>query len=354
MRTPLVVTVQDSFDRLTPEEWDHLVDLCPSATVFQRQSWLQAWLVTVAPPAARVVLVTARKHGRLVGAAPLFIEATLRFIGHEHSDYNLFLGDPAVPEVYDALLDEAERLVPARGQAALQEIPESSDFGRALLRRLDQGSRPMRLTHRTACPFLALPTTGEVAISPSLRRHAARLPKAGRVEVRHEQDAGTILELLPAFFDQHVRRWEGTPFPSLFRREANRRFYEALTRRLAPSGAVLFTTVRLEGQLCACHFGFISGRDLLWYKPSFDISLARLSPGQHMLRELLLYASASGLERLDFTRGDEAFKSRLAPERRYNASIVMLPRARDRLLFDTQALARRMRDRLRSALGSDS
>lgn len=348
MGASLNITVHDSLSVLDQAEWDDLFARCPSATVFQRLQWLQPWLESFAQQ-AHVVLLIARRNGRLVGAAPLYVDDDLKFIGHEHSDYNLFLADPSEPGVLELLLAEMERLIPRGRCALLQEIPEDSAFARALFSRAKARGSWIRATHRTPCPFLVLNREAGAWEPASLRRHARRLPQSGPVEVRHERSAAAILEQLPAFFEQHVRRWEGTTSPSLFRRDANRRFYEAVTQRLAPLGAVVFTVVRLEGHPCASHFGLVSGRDLLWYKPSFDIALARLSPGQFMLLELVRFARAEGLERLDFTRGDEPFKRRITHERRYNASVAVLPGARRRLLFDTKTGARRVRDRLRSA-----
>jgi CelD/BcsL family acetyltransferase involved in cellulose biosynthesis len=50
----------------------------------------------------------------------------------------------------------------------------------------------------------------------------------------------------------------------------------------------------------------------LWYKPSFQISLARRSPGEVLLRQLLLTAYAEGAATFDFGIGDEPFKYRFA------------------------------------------
>ncbi|HEV7716525.1 MAG TPA: GNAT family N-acetyltransferase [Steroidobacteraceae bacterium] len=363
MGASLEIRLHDRLEDLSEPEWEGLMSRCPSATVFQRLGWLRSWHDAFVTN-GRLTVVTAHRAGRLVGAAPLFVdlhglrtdEGILKFVGHEHSDYNTFLADPAEPGVIDSLLDAMELLVPCRGSAQLQEIPEDSSVGAALLSRVHERGSWMRTTYRTACPYLPLESASNPGAAPpeppSLRRHASRLAKAGTVSVRHDRDTDSILPHLPAFFEQHVRRWAGTPFPSLFTRAANRRFYEAIARRLGASGAVLFTTVLLDGRACAYHFGLVSGRRLLWYKPSFDIGLAAHSPGQYMLRELIRLAVEERMERLDFTRGDEAFKSRITSLKTHNTSVVMLARARDRLLFDTRVGARRFRDRIRLAFTS--
>jgi len=49
-----------------------------------------------------------------------------------------------------------------------------------------------------------------------------------------------------------------------------------------------------------------------WYKPAFAIGLARRSPGEVLLRQLLLAAIAAGATVFDFGLSDEPFKHRLA------------------------------------------
>ena len=50
----------------------------------------------------------------------------------------------------------------------------------------------------------------------------------------------------------------------------------------------------------------------MWYKPSFAIDLARRSPGEVLLRQLILAAIEEGAKTFDFGLGDEAFKNRFA------------------------------------------
>jgi CelD/BcsL family acetyltransferase involved in cellulose biosynthesis len=54
----------------------------------------------------------------------------------------------------------------------------------------------------------------------------------------------------------------------------------------------------------------------MWYKPSFAIELARFSPGEVLLRQLLLRAIEEGLAIFDFGLGEEPFKARFATHSR--------------------------------------
>jgi CelD/BcsL family acetyltransferase involved in cellulose biosynthesis len=109
---------------------------------------------------------------------------------------------------------------------------------------------------------------------------------------------------------------------------------------------VLFTTVSVEGRPAAYHYGFLSGEDLLWYKPSFEVELSAHSPGQALLYALVEWCVETGRAGLDFTRGDEAFKRRLATEFPWNASFVFDRTPAHRWAHDALALAEKARRRL--------
>jgi CelD/BcsL family acetyltransferase involved in cellulose biosynthesis len=104
----------------------------------------------------------------------------------------------------------------------------------------------------------------------------------------------------------------------------------------------------VDGAPAAFHLGFVSEGDLLWYKPSFNPALARYSPGEVLLRELLLYAGEHRLSGLDFTRGDEAFKRRFSDMERCTKSFrfysdrseALRIRSRDFVRNQLRALAR--------------
>ena len=134
-----------------------------------------------------------------------------------------------------------------------------------------------------------------------------------------------VLARLPDFFDQHVRRWQDTPTPSPFRQGDARRFFEEMVRRLSGPGWLDFSVVELDGRPLAYHFGFRYGGALTWYKPSYEIEVARRSPGLLMIRHLIERSLDEGLDEVDFTIGTEPFKSRYTNHGRINLSWRLFP-----------------------------
>jgi CelD/BcsL family acetyltransferase involved in cellulose biosynthesis len=136
--------------------------------------------------------------------------------------------------------------------------------------------------------------------------------KLGSVDIDHFCEHARIEPLLAAFFAQHIKRWAGTPFPSLFLDGKQRAFYHKLSEFVSSRGWLRFTRVSLDNEPVAFHFGFLFQNAFLWYKPCFDINGAHQSPGEVLLRALLLQSREEGAEVFDFGLGDEPFKSRFA------------------------------------------
>jgi CelD/BcsL family acetyltransferase involved in cellulose biosynthesis len=146
----------------------------------------------------------------------------------------------------------------------------------------------------------------------SLVRHERFFSRSGELRTEHLSDGREILPHLPAFFDQHVARWAETEHPSPFTQPDERRFIERLTELAAAAGWLRFTRVLWNGRPIAYHYGFLYGGRFHWWRPSFDIDLARHSPGEVLMRQLLLHAIDEQARVFDFGLGVLPFKERFA------------------------------------------
>ena len=204
---------------------------------------------------------------------------------------------------------------PSRTGARLADVA-----ARLSLDIFDHGALP--------APALALqpdPTAGQAAVSKkSLVRHENGLRRTGELTVRTDLRGDQAAEAVEVLFDQHIARWSGTPHPSLFLDPAQKAFY----RRLVAENADWLRVARIDwnGAPVAVHLGFHHRGRYLWYKPSFDIALARRSPGEVLLRQLIGAAMAEGAALFDFGIGDEAFKMRFATEVRQVRTWGLYPR----------------------------
>jgi len=70
--------------------------------------------------------------------------------------------------------------------------------------------------------------------------------------------------------------------------------------------------VSLDGEAIAYHLGFECNGRFIWYKPTFEVALARHAPGEVLIKFLLEEASARGLLEFVFGPGEEPFKYRFS------------------------------------------
>lgn len=309
-------------------QWDELLDGDPFTTVFQTREWITAWWEAYGRP-GRMLLLLLTEGETLIGIAPLVRRAVdgedeIVFIGQGRADY------------LDFIAREADR--PRVTRAVLAALHDEPDWSLARLRNIAAASptalqlpaaarecklRVMRDPDEV-CPALLRggpqPTPDALLRKYRVRRAGNVFRRMGRFEVIDLDSIEAARAQLPDFFDQHVRRWQGTETPSLFRDPANRAFYERMVEHLFPTGRLLFSVARLDDRPIAYHFGFDSDGRVFWYKPSFEPDFAPQSPGTTLLEHLIRHVVDHGRKELDFTVGAEPFKQRYANAERRNAN----------------------------------
>ncbi len=303
-------------------QWDGLLDEVDGATVFQGYDWHEAWWQTFGRSDRLRLLLVRDEHGALVAIAPLALTTLRRFglrrevlmlIGTRNhaSDYADFIvargHGRARQAIVDWLAGERWHALELRNlpawSASLTLFEDDDRLPRALLQC--SAEAPTRRLGDTAADRQA-------ANKKSLRRHLNGFAREAPVTLRRLLQHDEIEAHLEPFFEQHCARWAGTPTPSPFNDPAQRAFYRRLAARLAARGELHFTAVFWNDCAIAYHFGFERDGVLTWYKPSFDPTLERRSPGEVLIKLLLDDAIERGLRELDFTVGSESFKFRFA------------------------------------------
>ena len=153
-----------------------------------------------------------------------------------------------------------------------------------------------------------------------LTRTFVKLLERNGYDVLQLTKENEIIPFLESFFKQHMERRSLTSNPSSFAKKEVKDFYLNLSRHFSEPGGVIFTVIKSQGEPIAFHFGFAYNKKFLWYKPSFDVRLAKHSPGEVLLKELLEYAYSHHYEEFDFSIGEEPFKKRFANIVRKNLS----------------------------------
>jgi len=298
-------------DEIEPDRWDDLLTRGATPTVFLTREWLGSWWRALGR--GRLLPIVGERGGDPVVMAPLFVEGGMGFfVGSGGSDYLDLVGDPTDEEALVAILGAARESIPGFVGFRFHHVPDASPTGPALggaaarlgLRCFDEGA--------LAAPAFDLAGAEAAAGKKSLVRHERWFRREGDLRVTHLRDGSEILPHLEDLFEQHVDRWAATDSPSLFLDEGQRDLYREVCRRAATAGWLRFTRLDWEGEPVAFHFGFSFAGTYLWYKPSFAVAHARRSPGEVLLRQLILAAADEGARVFDLGVGDEPFKRRFA------------------------------------------
>ena len=305
----------DGFDDpgLNRLDWRRLLSAGDTDTVFQTWEWQRTWWDVFGR--GKLLLLVAEHDGQAVACAPLFCdEGMVFFVGSGGSDYLDFVGDVGPSDVLPAMLDAVRGQAPGFVGFRFYHVPDRSHTGRwlkyaaAILGMICYDEGELAAPALTLAPDVLRQTIRK----QSLVRHENFFRRTGLLTVQHFSDGGAIRAQLEEFFDQHVARWADTGYPSLFSDPRQRQFYARIAETAGEAGWLRFTRLEWQDRPIAFHFGFCYHGSYLWYKPSFDIALARNSPGEVLIRQLLLAADAEGACTFDLGLGDEPFKDRFA------------------------------------------
>lgn len=295
--------------------WQRVLEKTPNGSVFQTWEWTRSWWKSF--HRGTLLLLAVEKEGAIQTVAPLFEDGSMVFfVGSGGSDYLDFVGGSQNADLLASILDAARSMCPEFLGFRFYHVPDDSPTGRHLndaagklgLKCFDEGD--------LAAPSLCWDDNPELqkqaASKTSLVRHEKYFLNNGQLLVHDTNCGEEILPYLEEFFAQHVERWSSTPYHSLFEDPAQRMFYRELVQCAANTGWLRFTRLEWGCRHIAFHFGFCFAGTYLWYKPSFDIDLARRSPGEVLLRQLLLAAAREHTKEFDFGLGEEPFKARFA------------------------------------------
>lgn len=310
---PFSTTLLSGFD--DQAVWHELQPMSPTNTVFQTWHWQKAWWDVFGR--GELLLIMVKRDGRPVALAPLFAEGGMVFfVGSGGSDYLDFLGNTSDSAVLDLILETAREMCPGFVGFRFYLVPDDSPTGSRLqaaaerlgLEYFDEGDMvaPALMLDQPAGAGLA------AANKTRLVRYERYLKTEGNLRITHLTQGNAILPHLDEFFAQHIARWESTDYPSLFRDPAQTKFYRLLCSANENTSWLRFTRLDLDDRPIAFHFGFCCERSYLCYKPTFAVEMEKRSPGQVLLRQLILAAANEGAHTFDFGLGDEAYKRRFA------------------------------------------
>jgi CelD/BcsL family acetyltransferase involved in cellulose biosynthesis len=311
LRAQIVTSFDDPL--VTPHRWNQLLTRGHTNSVNLTWQWQQNWWKHFGR--GRLLLIVVEENSEPVCITPLFVEHGMVFNLCPEDQLDI-IGHIAGPETLELILRTVLHNVPDFLGMKFYFVPETSPTSLFLEVAVRQNGLSSLRENCLAAPRLDIAKHPEVAArctrKKSLVRHENFFRRSGELEVLHSSDPREILPQLDEFFDQHIARRQSTPDRSLFEESKQREYYRDIANIIGPLGWLRFTRVAWSGRPIAFHFGLNYHGRFLFGVPSFDIELQQHSPGEVLLRQLLLEAIREGAAVFDFGPGEEPYKYRFA------------------------------------------
>jgi CelD/BcsL family acetyltransferase involved in cellulose biosynthesis len=324
-------TLHKDFSEITPQEWNDLLSGSITDTPFLRYEYQQTWWEHRGGgewPNARLVLVTAREDGKLIGIAPLFLsqydgQSALLLIGSiEISDYlDLIVRMEDHSRFINGLLDFLTLTLTDNWRGVdWYNIPDSSTTLTALKEEASKrGWSHLEEMYRP---------TPRIALNGDFEEYLGRVEKKQRHEIRRkmrraeESERGvrwyiSDMKDVEAEIDVFLGLMEHDQGKAGFLHDDMRAQMRAVIRAAHENGWLWLAFLEADGQRIAAALNFDYNNKLWGYNAGVNRDFMDLSPGWVLLGHVLQWACENKRTEFDFMRGGEDYKYRFGAVNQY-------------------------------------
>jgi CelD/BcsL family acetyltransferase involved in cellulose biosynthesis len=312
------VTDRAELERLKAE-WNEIVPPAASEP-WQSFSWINACAHTFNRE-HRLRVITVRRNGRLVAAAPLVLRPSptplkpprLYFLsGEDVLDPKNFIARNSAE--LDILIDHLARKLTA--PIKLSRIPDNDHFTSRLAARL-RGSGWLTMTRRVPYPYLDLDESWSDPVRKykypqDLRRARHRANRRGSVqfEVISPRSSADLREPLAEAFRVEAAGWKGRTGSAIVHQERRRAFLEQLAASAVEDGTLRLAFLRIDGRVAAMQYAMEAAAGYWLLKIGYDEAFKECSPGLLLIAETIRACTQQGLARYHFLGVNEPWVAR--------------------------------------------
>jgi CelD/BcsL family acetyltransferase involved in cellulose biosynthesis len=335
-----VVSSLRDLEALRPE-WDDLLERALVKTPFLTWEWHFHWWQAFGARQQMAVHVV-RDRGDLVGVAP--------FMRHRKGMRGCWLREVRFADVggivtpYTDIVLDADRAEPCV-RALLRAIIREGGWDRLTLRGLAEDSPTVRLLQDAARQnglsasvvplawgrWISLPETFDYYLAElgpntraDIRRKRNGLVRRHQVEIRQCHTVEEVTQCWPLFVDLVRDRWRDKGEPTLFDDPAHVSFIANVTAALARKGQARLWCLSLDGEVVAMLLALVSGDECYSWYHGFRAAFSCHSPGilvtAYCIEDCI---KNQRFRRIDFLRGEQEYKQRLAKSRRLTVTLCV-------------------------------
>jgi CelD/BcsL family acetyltransferase involved in cellulose biosynthesis len=330
------ITEERHFLALEPA-WRNLLSASEVDNVFCTFEWLSSWWQSFGR-AKRLLVVTARRNGRLVGLAPFVVTQREGFrqaalMGGHVTDYKDFIIDAS--EDRSTLLERMLKRVFMDTSVDVLQVSglreDSPNFGplQAVLPRLH--------AHRATCfashhaPYIKTFGTWDEywtglgrKFRNNTRRQREKLEAAyDRVEFTSPVSAAEASAYLETFFRLKTEHWRAKRAHAVIEDPAVQRFYHAAMQRARSAGWLKIMALQVCGEVAAVDVGMEYGGKYYSCQHTFNDRFEAYSVGRLLDMHIFQDAFARKQREVDLLLGTEPYKLNYHPDIRTLHTLVM-------------------------------
>ncbi len=312
------VDIYNEFGPKLEEIWRDFEANCEHS-VFQCYDWLAHWQLTVGDNQLIVdpaVLVVTDQQMPLA-LFPFGLRRTmgikvLEFLGGAQTDYNGPMVHPAFSSV-DKLRTiwlEIEKKLPTHDVRSFVRLPSVLNHHENLW-PLIIGARFNSFAYSASLPRTI--AEWEQRISASRRadskRQLKKLSNKGQVQFSFVESIDMHNLTVATMIAQKRERYRETGVRDSLSTKETRDFYIKLSGKLGQLGRIHVSSISVDNEILATHWGAIYGDCYYWLMPSYaGGEWKRFSVGRLLLEHNIRWAIENNMEIFDFTIGGEDYK----------------------------------------------
>ncbi len=141
------------------------------------------------------------------------------------------------------------------------------------------------------------------------RRKLRKLEDQGalqfRMDVRGGAEVERVMGRLAELKSRHLRHMG---VRDLFAIPGCLDFYTSLAMTEPQHTRSILSSLELDGEVIAAHWGVVRGKRLSWLLTAYDDAYGAFSPGVHLMHALMEWCSENGVNVFDFSLGEEPYK----------------------------------------------
>ena len=184
-----------------------------------------------------------------------------------------------------------------------------------------------------------------------MRRKLKNLNAMGEVKtwfVTPSEDE--VVEYLHTFEQLEDKGWKGNKGSSILKRRGFHDFFLTGLKSFARDGRIRFDAISLRDHVIAIQMGIVSNGSYFLLKPTYDESLATLSPGHLLTYAAIKQSVNDGLTSYELLGGEDEWKLRWASSIRDTTSWIYYPLSLDGALTLSKDLLQRIISKYRKKI----